>query len=443
MNIDTYNMKQFRFIIFFLGVIFFFSCNPVEDNLFDESSSVRIEKALENAKDVLTGADNGWLMEFYPSAQQKYGGYNVLAKFSDKDVTVASEIADFDTSDKSTYSLKQSAGPVLTFDSYNDIFHIFSDPDMSKSGVGDDGTGMGGDFEFLILKATPDSVILKGKKTANRIVMTPIKSGTTWVSFVEGVQNASDEMSFNTFEYHVAGKVIPVRVSFRSLIFTYTDEEGNEVSVTAPYIQTLTGYKLYKPLTIYGVTVDEFEYGKEGDAEFFTPTNKENARLVVVYPPLNEVLVSGEWFFAFSELGPYGQLYWKYTKEEGLDLLGEELYYAYMGKGSDGKFGFNFASLYGGSSLYGGALHFKYELMDEDKVNFSFALTGSGNGIWYYNNAKLGYLIVPLHGDDNNKTFTLSTDNIKDPTWILLTDDSNPDNTIKLNANQVVFPFYK
>jgi hypothetical protein len=101
-------------------------------------------------------------MEYFPSSQQTYGGFNVLARFSDAEVTIASEIADFDTTEKSSFSLKQSAGPVLTFDTYNEIFHTFSDPNSSKSGLGSNGKGMEGDFEFLIMKATQDSVILKG-----------------------------------------------------------------------------------------------------------------------------------------------------------------------------------------------------------------------------------------------------------------------------------------
>ena len=431
-------MKKYRYITFLLGIILFVSCNPVEENLFDDSSAIRIEKSLLNTQDVLKNAENGWLMEYYPSSQQTYGGYNVLAKFTDKEVTIASEIEDFDITEKSSYSLKQSAGPVLTFDTYNEIFHTFSDPNSSKSGLGDNGVGMGGDFEFLILKSTQDSVILKGKKTGNRIIMTPIQSGTDWGAYVEELQEASEIMAFKNFEYHVAGQIIPVRVSYRSLIMTYTNEEGNEVTVSAPYIQTLTGYKLYQPLTILGVTVEAFNYGKEGDTEYFTPVNGTDARLVAVFPPLNQTLVSGDWFFAFSGLGTYGKNYWNYAKVNGLDVIGEELYYAYMGL-SDGKYGFNFAS-YDGVGLYGGALHFNYELIDENKVKYSFALTGAGNGVWYYQNAQFVNLIYPLYGG-SNKTFTLTADNEKDPSWILLTDDSDPNNTIKLYANQIDYPF--
>ena len=432
-------MKKYRYITFLLGIILFVSCNPVEENLFDDSSAIRIEKSLLNTQDVLKNAENGWLMEYYPSSQQTYGGYNILAKFSESEVTIASEIADFDTTEKSLYSLKQSAGPVLTLDTYNEIFHVFSDPNSSKSGLGSNGKGMEGDFEFLILKSTQDSVILKGKKTGNRIIMTPIQSGTDWGAYVEELQEASEIMAFKNFEYHVAGQIIPVRVSYRSLIMTYTNEEGNEVTLTAPYIQTLTGYKLYKPLTVLGVEVEEFIYGKEGDMEYFTPNGGVTAKLVAVFPPLNQVLVSGNWYFKFSALGALGKTYWNNAKVNGLDVIGEELYYAYMGLGSDGKYGFNFAS-YDGVGLYGGALHFTYQLNGDESVSYKFALAGSGDGVWYYNNARFNNMIYPLHGGAT-KTFTLTADNLKDPTWIKLTDVDNADNTITLESIRILWPF--
>jgi hypothetical protein len=57
----------------------------------------------------------------------------------------------------------------LTFDTYNDVFHAWADP-------GTDGAGLLGDYEFLILKATPELVLLKGKKHSAYSVMRPMKN---------------------------------------------------------------------------------------------------------------------------------------------------------------------------------------------------------------------------------------------------------------------------
>jgi hypothetical protein len=73
------------------------------------------------------------------------------------------------TDTASTWAVKSDYGPILTFDTYNDVFHAFSDPK-------DDGAGLLGDYEFLILKATPELVILKGKKHSAYSVMRPMKN---------------------------------------------------------------------------------------------------------------------------------------------------------------------------------------------------------------------------------------------------------------------------
>ncbi len=138
----------------------------------------------------------------------------------------------------------------------------------------------------------------------------------------------------------------------------------------------------------------------------------------------------------FSGLGSFGKTYWNYANVNGIKPEGEELYYAYMGTDAGG-YGFQFASL-AGTSLYGGALFFDYTLVGEDKITYNFALRGAGNGVWYYNNALFNYILHPITGP---RTFTLTTDDVKNPTWIKLADEADPNNTIILESTPVIFPF--
>ena len=430
-------MKKIIFLILFLTSILLFSCTPQEDDLFEDSSSSRIDAALKAHQEVLKGAKNGWLMEYFPAKGQAYGGYNLLASFTDDEAIFAGEIALATETETGMYSLKQSAGPVLTFDTYNDIFHFFSNPNSSVSNIGTDGVGMGGDFEFLVIEATKDSIILKGKKTENKIVMTPLAADVVWSDFIDNINDAAEEMAFRKFEYQVNGKSIVATVNYRTLNFTYTDEAGNEVKEKASYIQTTTGYKLYKPINIEGVTVSEFIYNKESDD--FVAKGNTDVKLIPIIPPLNEQLVSADWYFSFSGLGSFGKTYWNHANVNGLKPIGEELYRAYMGLSDNGSYGFNFAS-YDGAGLYGGALLFDYQLIGDDKVIYDFASRGEGNGVWYYNNAMFNFMLQVLSRQDP-KTFTLTTDDVKNPTWIKLSDDDDPDNTIILESTPVIFPF--
>ena len=70
--------KIFNLLFISLAVALYSSCTPEEENLFNDSSANRIEATLKADKEVLTSAKNGWLMEYYPSANLTYGGYNIL-----------------------------------------------------------------------------------------------------------------------------------------------------------------------------------------------------------------------------------------------------------------------------------------------------------------------------------------------------------------------------
>ena len=143
------------------------SCTIEQDDLFSDSSANRADNAIAADIQVLTSAANGWLMQYFPDSQQSYGGYNTIVRFkTDGKVEVMGEVYG-DTTYVSLYSVTQSAGIVLTFDTFNPEFHAFSDPAAYIGGS--EGTGWDGDFDFSILKATAEEVVLKGKKTGNKI----------------------------------------------------------------------------------------------------------------------------------------------------------------------------------------------------------------------------------------------------------------------------------
>ena len=158
------------------------ACSRDEESLFDKPAAVRAQEAIDNACDVLTTAENGWEMAYFPNLETYVAnsktsskGYNMVLKFNKNGNVSVTAKNNTTTSNKimtdtaSTWAVKSDCGPILTFDTYNDVFHAFSDP-------GNDGAGMLGDYEFLILKATPELVLLKGKKHSAYSVMRPMKT---------------------------------------------------------------------------------------------------------------------------------------------------------------------------------------------------------------------------------------------------------------------------
>lgn len=222
-----------------------------EENFFDDSSANRMSEALKSYKEILVAPENGWLMQYYPGDNQAFGGYNILVAFDENgSATIASEIAGAKASATSLYSLKQSAGPVLTFDSYNDIMHLFCEP------VG----GLAGDFEFTIMSATPDKVVMSGTKTRNMITLTPMPKEQAWTSYLENVLKTQDAIFLGSFKLIMNGKEVgSVMQDFNVFTLTYADADERDPKKEIPFLYTDEGIKLYEPITINGVTMSVFK----------------------------------------------------------------------------------------------------------------------------------------------------------------------------------------
>lgn len=149
------------------------ACSRDEESLFDKSASERAQEALDNANEILPSPEFGWEMVYFPNPDSK--GYNMIVKFEKNGRVSATAKNKETTNDKmmtdstSTWIVKLDYGPIVSFDTYNDVFHAWADPQG-------DGDGLLGDYEFLILRADKDRVLLKGKKHSAYCIMRPMKN---------------------------------------------------------------------------------------------------------------------------------------------------------------------------------------------------------------------------------------------------------------------------
>lgn len=273
--------KVFNIWFLLVALVAMASCQREVEDVFDKSSSERIEEAMSNSTQVLSSASNGWLMEYYGSSL--YGGYNVICKFTPTgEVTVASEAGKPDSTFTSHYKIEQSQGVILSFDSHNPLMHFFSDP-HNPAGIGDDGRGMGGDFEFRVLKAAADSVILVGKKHGARVVMTPMPKDMKWDAYLTKVDEVSKAMEFKYYNYIVGKDTTRISPDYRTLAIP-SMEDGNKVDVVCNYIVTPAGFKFYKPYQINGKTLTGFKFVNDGKNEFPEFTNKDVTLTEAIIP---------------------------------------------------------------------------------------------------------------------------------------------------------------
>ena len=433
-------MKRIYNILFTLiAILSFTSCSNDIDEVFDKPSAERVNDAIAEYKTVLTSAENGWLMKYYPKANTKYGGYNLLLKFgTDGNVTAMSDALGADTKATSHYKLEQSASIVLSFDEYNKVIHFFSDP-ANPAGIGDNGKGMEGDLEFRVLTATADSVVMLGKKRGTKIVMTPMAKDADWAETISHIDDLEQEMQFPRYTCEVNDVKYVATSSYRTITFTSSNAE--EGSTTEPYIVTDKGIEFYEPITLNGVTIKGFNY-KGGDNYEFDATSG-SAKMYGIIPPLTSQLQNGNSFFSVKNMGTYGQAYWNKCYEicQGEEVGGEEMSYAFFGtssfSSSNGKYGFVFVS----ANKYAGCLNCTATPVDDTHITLKFALSGDSNGIFYYNSGGYKYIIAALTAGSKGKTYSIEGNDLKSPTVLKLVDVDNPDNYYILSKNTVLYPY--
>ena len=416
--------KLFNWLLIATFAMIFASCTSEVDDVFDKSSALRIEEAMKTYNDVLKAPANGWRMEYY--GDTKYGGYNMFVKFNnDNTVTVANEVYGPGERATSHYKLEQSAGVVLSFDEFNELFHFFSDPDNVLD-IGADGEGMLGDLEYRILKCTADSVILKGKKHGSRIVMTPFSGD--WDTYIDDVLSSEEDMAFASYYYIVGGTdTAMVTASYRQLTFNYTDADGAAKKVDVPYIVQPNALHLYEPIEIMGETITDFEY--KGGNDFLFSSNTSNAVMKGYVMPLSEALLSANWYISYFNMSPAIQANWNYATPILQEIEnGETIAYAY----------YSGSALYMRSGNYWMAFNVAPQVLSDTQVTYTFkgyagSSTNQGNANYYWNSATADgvyyfrYFVMPLLG-----TFNLQANDLRNPTELVLTNVENPQIYYKL-----------
>lgn len=428
-------MKKILYVFALVSSLVLASCSPETENVFGESASNRVEETLDNAQQVLVSAPNGWLMKYYPSSQQSFGGYNVLMSFTaEGEVTVSADITtNPDEKSTSLYRLKEQAGPTLTVDTYNEIFHYFSDP---ASGIGSLGLGMEGDYEFTIQSATPEQVVMRGKKTGNTIVMTPMPENETWESYLTAIHNAEAKVNSVVFTYSVNGEEFSAQKSYRTLAITH-QVDGENVTETFAYIQTKDGMEFYSPINLGGMEVSKLVYDSASNT-----WKSEDGKAVLtpeVTPPAVLFANGGPWFVTYDGMSEYGQYYVSRgiaTMKENIEgdnsldylVLGSYFYTNYAVNISYGP--------------YQGVMILTNTVLSDNEVNLT--LTGScdqvGLDLW---NAGFEYIVYPIAYLNGGVSFTVEPDDPYTPTKMTLTEVGNPSNVIVVTNQETPFGYHE
>ncbi|WP_231464538.1 MULTISPECIES: DUF4302 domain-containing protein [unclassified Pedobacter] len=242
-------MKRNYFLVLISGMLLFAACDKKKDRIFEDSPTERLNAAVLNAQTILKSKPNGWIMQYYPGTNAPYGGVNLFMNFSSAtDVNVQGDYTSSNVT--STYKVYPGAGPILTFDTYNSILAYFAAPGAITGLVSNDG-GLGGDFEFLVTKADPDSVILKGRKRGTKIVMVPMPANPTTVI---SAYKTAWQRYYAPKSYRFETATGNINLEFGWFM------ELESLNAIYSFRVTTTGLELLSPVVVNGVSFKELTF---------------------------------------------------------------------------------------------------------------------------------------------------------------------------------------
>ncbi len=152
------------------------ACSNEEESIFDQSAAERLEAGQKEYFSTLCADGGIWAMEYF--ANEEEPGYMFVMQFhADKSVDVHTDhkwIGSKYRSERSLWDVINDNGNVLTFNSYNTLFHVFSTPEniegsdapLNSNGedVDEQGYGHDGDYEFMLMENSNGNIRLLGKK---------------------------------------------------------------------------------------------------------------------------------------------------------------------------------------------------------------------------------------------------------------------------------------
>lgn len=269
------------------------SCLKDQEDVFDQQSNVRMQEYLDDTKEVLVSAENGWLFDYFPDRDLSYGGFLYALKFTDENVTVACELAP-GKSETSLYKLCADNGPTLSFDSYNSLMHYFATPSSGNY------EALDGDFEFMIMDVTEDLITLRGKRTANIMYLRRFDSDI--MSYMAAVDASSENQFFTQAAGKIGSANATAAFDLDSHRLSITLDDQPDVTYSEFFFFTPEGLRLNAPMEINGAVITALSFDSNTNIYSGADSNGNNITLTAKLPD-NYALIDefeGEFTFTFG-----------------------------------------------------------------------------------------------------------------------------------------------
>ncbi len=324
-------------LIAWITVFLLPGCDKDKDTLSSaERPDARLNKVLDEYKELLTGAEWGWKAVLYPGGGSRYSFH---FNFSENDrVKMLSDINSTTAVEEyeSTYRLRAMQQPSLLFDTYS-YLHILSDPDETKSG-GDRGQGRYSDFEFRFINAGENTIELTGNYNGSKLILERAtqEEALYHMESIAATINAFEKLnSFSTYfkrmklgnkTYDIAANTV-----FRTITFNYY-EGAVPRSFTSEYYYAGGDIVLLNPFTDGDLTINSLQDVAFNSAanEITVKVNNSSGRIQEATTPVRVNAFAGRSFYTDPPNGSYAVSISGFTaegKEDAFDLFSIEDYY--------------------------------------------------------------------------------------------------------------------
>ncbi|MCI6748179.1 MAG: DUF4302 domain-containing protein [Bacteroidales bacterium] len=430
------------------------SCNHEEADIFDQSAAHRTEEARKMYKDILLDKGGKWQMEYFTTEEEH--GYVYLFTFrNDGTVTISgnneyiSKLTDIDAayptfgSETSLWTILSDNGPVLSFNSYNPIFHLFADPeDIPDTERDEQGYGHSGDYEFDLMKYSNDTIYLEGKKNGADIIMTRIAPETDDETYLNEVVALADSF----FNAKIPAVYVNLPGGYRHVVLDGATQLPKFYPETGDYITeyvgrnaiiTHDGFTLGKPLTLRDsidgndYTIQHFIRQQDGSL-LCTDDN----RITITADALNKVLADERLSWRFDgakSTGELGDLF-KSLNSAFKAFNGSTILYFNMGTTvySNEKYTNMFfirLKLKAAGRYLNITLKYSLELTGNDEVKFVFGEMDKNMATYVDKVPALKALLEKLA----NTTIKCSSSSLIAPVEMSLTDNQNTSSSLVVN----------
>ena len=259
------------------------SCSFEQEDYFPESASLRITHLNEQLQERLVAQSDtnaqkyGWVIQYFVAGTDdaSFEGFNIFGRFYDNGrATLASNHrflrngnANKYTEHSSFYEMLAEEGPVLSFNTWNDILTVLEDPvspSIAPATISPDGEGMNGDHNLVLTNYSDTSIVFRGER--HGAVTRFIPCDRPWKDYMEAVaKTKSDITSAFITSYYVTNGTDTMYFSGLSRgYFNYCDRVIDPLSNRVlSCVFTPQGLRLQRPDSLMANTFQEFRIAED------------------------------------------------------------------------------------------------------------------------------------------------------------------------------------